>query len=64
VKIAIIVFLGGILTALAFVPLSAAVVFGTLATLIVCGIIINGREREFDLAGLVKVISNITRREK
>lgn len=54
----------GILIAMPFVNLVTAGVFGTIGMIIVCGVMLNARDRELDLAGMLKMIQAILRRKK
>jgi hypothetical protein len=47
-----------------FVNLAVAGVFGIIAVLIVCGILVNARERELDLQGFLKMINIVMGRQK
>jgi hypothetical protein len=47
-----------------FVPLAVSATFGILCILIVSGVLVNAREREIDLAGLVKIINVIIGRKQ
>jgi hypothetical protein len=58
------VVLVGLLAAMPFVSLAVAATFGILCILIVSGVLLNGREREFDLAGFVQLLGTIVRREQ
>jgi hypothetical protein len=49
----------GLLAAMPFVNIAAAGVFGTVAMMIVCGSMLNARDREPDLQGLLQVIQEI-----
>jgi len=46
------------------VSLAIAIIFGTIVTLIVGGILVNARERELDLQGFIKLINVVIGREK
>lgn len=48
-----------ILLAIPFVSIAAAVIFGTLSTIIVSGVLLNGRDREVDMSALVDVLKAI-----
>jgi hypothetical protein len=54
----------GLLLAAPFVNLTIAAAFAILCILIVCGLLLNGRERELDLPGFVKLFSAIIKREE
>ena len=60
----LIVVLIGLLIAAPFVNLTIAAAFAILCILIVCGLLLNGRERELDLPGFVKLFSAIIKREE
>lgn len=47
-----------------FVSLAVAAINGTIGTLIVCGILVNARERELDLQGFLKLINLVVGKEK
>ncbi len=47
-----------------FVSLAVAAINGTIGTLIVCGILVNARERELDLQGFLKLINVVVGKEK
>jgi hypothetical protein len=47
-----------------FVNVTIAAAFAILCILIVCGVLLNGRERELDLPGFVKLFSAIVKREQ
>jgi uncharacterized membrane protein len=55
----LLLFLGVLLVTLPFAPLAAATVFGVICIIIVCGVLVNARERELDLSGFVKIITTI-----
>ena len=55
----LITFLGVLLISLPLAPIAAATVFGIICILIVCGVLVNARERELDLSGFVKMITAI-----
>lgn len=46
-----------LLLTMPFVNLAVAGIFGTISTLIVCGILVNARERELDLQGFIRLIN-------
>lgn len=54
----------GLLIAIPFVSVPIAASFTILSILIVCGVLLNGRERELDLPGFVKMFSAIVKREE
>jgi Flp pilus assembly protein TadB len=54
----------GLLLATPFVNVTIAAAFAILCILIVCGVLLNGRERELDLPGFVKLFSAIVKREQ
>jgi hypothetical protein len=60
----LLVFLGVLLLGLPFAPLSAATIFGIVCIVIVCGVLVNARERELDLSGFVKIITAIVGNDK
>jgi hypothetical protein len=57
------IFLAPLLGAIPFVSIGAGFLFGTIAMLIVAGVLLNGRERELDVGAFVKMITAITKRK-
>jgi hypothetical protein len=53
-----------LLVVMPIVPLAVAAIFGTIVTLIVCGILVNARERELDLHGFIKLINIVVGKQK
>jgi hypothetical protein len=53
-----------ILVGAMFAPLLVSAGFLSLCILIVCGVLLNGRERELDLTGFVKLLTAIVKREE
>lgn len=53
-----------VLVGAVFAPLFVSAGFSLLCILIVCGILLNGRERELDLTGFVKLLTAIVKREE
>jgi hypothetical protein len=47
-----------------FAPVTVAAGFLLLCILIVCGVLLNGRERELDLSGFVRLFTAIVKREE
>lgn len=52
-----------ILFGLLYVPLAVASIFGIILILIVSGVLVNGRDREMDLNGFIKMIHSIVGRK-
>jgi len=52
-----------LLLVMPFVPIAIGAIFGTVVTLIICGILVNARERELDLQGFIKLINIVIGRE-
>jgi len=48
--------------AMPFVNLVAAGIFGTIGMIIICGVMLNARDRELDLAGMLQMIQAVLRR--
>ncbi len=59
--IALISFAGALIIAMPFVNLVVAGTFGIIVTLIVCGVMLNARDRELDLGGMLQMIQAIIR---
>lgn len=53
-----------LLGSMAFVPIPVAAIFGTVAILIVSGILVNARERELDLQGFIKLINIVVGKQQ
>ena len=53
-----------LLVAMLFVALPLAAIFASICVLIIAALSLNGREREVDLSGFVKLLSTIVRREQ
>jgi len=51
-----------VLIAMPFVNLVAAGIFGTIGMIIICGVMLNARDRELDLAGMLQMIQAILKR--
>ncbi len=61
----LLVFAGGLIITMPLVNLVVAGTFGIIAMLIICGVMLNARDRELDLSGFLKMIQTvINRREK
>lgn len=52
------------IVALAFVPLPVAAFLGIICVLIVSGVLVNGRDREMDLNGFVRMVHSIVGRNR
>lgn len=52
----------GLFLAMPFVNLVAAGIFGTIGMIIICGAMLNARDRELDLAGMLQMIQAILQR--
>lgn len=61
---ALLILLPPLLIALPFVPLVIGAAFSIICILIVCGVLLNGRERELDLSGFVKLFTAIVSKEQ
>jgi|GEM_PF-6281472 len=58
----LIVFAGVLLLVMPFINLVACGIFGTIGMIIICGAMLNARDRELDLAGMLQVIQAIIHR--
>jgi len=54
----------GLFFTMPFVNLVAAGIFGTIGMIIVCGVMLNARDRELDLAGMLQMIQAILKRRQ
>lgn len=59
---ALVVIATGLLVSMPFINLVAAGIFGTIGMIIICGVMLNARDRELDLAGMLQMIQAIANR--
>jgi len=61
---ALFVFASGLVIAMPFVNLVVAGTFGIIVMLVICGVMLNARDREMDLSGFLQMIKTIAQRDK